>query len=627
MWYNFDVPTRRHFIRYLSASLAAGAGLPLSAAGRAASADVDWFPPLPPRSDANHHLPPGYRADILLRWGDLLGGTDDIDWDPPSMSAAEQAQRFGYNNDFLAYMPLPRGSDNSAHGLLCVNHEYTNTRFMWPDIELLTAARAMTAERTAVEQAAIGHTVVEIAFRDGRWQPLAGRFNRRLTATSAVRISGPAAGHARLRTSADPHGHTANGILNACSGGKTPWGTVLIAEENFQLYFQGNCDDARERRNHARYGVGSSRTYSWWSKHDRRFSVSAEPHEPNRFGWVVEIDPYDPARQPVKRTALGRFKHEAATCALNNDGRVVVYSGDDQAFEYLYRFVSTQRFQSDQPDHNRDLLDDGVLSVARFHADGTLEWLDLVHGNGPLTASNDFHDQGDVMIETRRAADLLGATRLDRPEDVETNPADGTVYAMLTGNPARHADLLDAANPRTNNRFGHVLRLFPPGAPGAQVAHAARAFRWELFLLAGDPAAASHNAFYPGATPENSWLAAPDNCAFDPQGRLWIASDQGRNWRETGFSDGLWACLPAADGQFEFRRFFSAPIGAEVCGPEFTPDGRHLFLAVQHPGVDGLLRSSYTEPATRWPDFDAALPPRPSVLAIRRRDGRTVGSG
>ncbi|MGR8919560.1 MAG: PhoX family protein [Gammaproteobacteria bacterium] len=617
------MPDRRRFIQYLGA--ATGSTLLSRAAPAAARAPQPalGFAGLRHGLDEHHHLPEGYVADVLLRWGDVVTGAP-APWAPPLEQAGEQSRRFGYNNDFIAYLPLPGGG--SRHGLLCVNHEYTNPRFMWPGLNLLKLRAQMTRERTAVEMAAIGHSVVEIGLEGGRWRALRGRYNRRITMDTPVGLSGPAAGHARLVTRADPSGRRARGILNPCAGGKTPWGTVLVAEENFNFVFGGALASASERLNHARYLVGSQNGYPWWPAHFSRFDLAHEPHEPNRFGWVVEIDPFAPDTDPVKRTALGRFKHEAASCVLAADGRVVVYSGDDAQFEYLYRYVSREPYRPGEPAAHARLLDEGDLYVARFFDDGRLEWLRLRYGDGPLTPANGFHDQGEVLIETRRAADLLGATRLDRPEDVEASPVDGVVYAMLTNNTRRAADELDAANPRAHNHFGHVLRLLPPGAPGTGVDHAARSFRWEHFVLAGNPADPAHRADYPGRTGDGGWFVAPDNCAFDPAGRLWIASDQGRDWPRTGMADGLWATRRDASDRYDFRRFFRAPVGAEVCGPEFTPDGCTLFLAVQHPGVDGVPGGSYDAPGTRWPDFVSGQPPRPSVLAIRREDGAEIGS-
>ena len=617
------MPTRRDFIHYLCLSATLPAAASAWATPRLPSAALR-FTAQPHLADATHHVPPGYHAQVLLRWGDAFLDVD-TPWSPATQHATDQARRFGYNNDFVAFLPLPAGSGTSTHGLLCVNHEYTNPHLMWPGLTRDALAQFMDAGRTAIELAAIGHSVAEIRFDGNAWTVERGCYNRRVTADSGVELSGPARGHRRLRTREDPDGTRVAGLLNPCGGGKTPWGTVLIGEENFDVAFSGRTTDPREARNHARYHVGGRRGYAWWARYHDRYRLDREPCEANRYGWVVEIDPYEPDLAPRKLTALGRFKHEAATCALTPDGRLVVYSGDDAQFEYLYRYVSHGRFDPADRAANRVLLDDGELAVARFLADGRLTWLPLRHGSGALTAANGFEDQGDVLIEARRAADLLGATRLDRPEDVETNPADGSVYVMLTNNTARTADAIDAANPRARNRHGHILRLLPPGAPGTLVDHGAEAFAWSVFALAGNRADPNHGAAYPGATDAGDWFTCPDNCAFDPAGRLWIATDQGAAWKDNGIADGLWAWGHDEHDRAVFKRFFRAPFGAEVCGPEFTPDGRTLFLAVQHPGADGLPGTAYDNPATRWPDFDPKLPPRPAVLAIRRDDGGSIG--
>ena len=402
---------------------------------------------------------------------------------------------------------------------------------------------------------------------------------------------------------------------------------MLIAEENFNLYFSGEPEMSDEAANHRRYGIGRARYYAW-ERFDKRFDVTEEPNEPNRFGWMVVFDPYDPASIPVKRTALGRFKHEGATTALTPDGRVVAYSGDDQQFEYLYRFVSAGRFDPKNRTANKNLLDDGILSVARFNADGTLDWLDLAFGRGPLTAANGFRSQADVLIETRRAADLLGATPMDRPEDVEPNPVNGRVYVMLTNNSRRTADKADAANPRGPNRHGHVVELIPPGTEGdhataAQARHDAARFRWEIVLLAGDPGNPEHGArYHPDVAAEGAWLSSPDNCAFDNRGRLWIATDQGTAWQRNKIPDGIYACDLAGSGRALTRLFLSCPTGAEAAGPCFTPDGKTLFMSVQHPGEG----STFDDPSTRWPDFKADTPPRPAVVAIVKIDGGEFGN-
>jgi secreted PhoX family phosphatase len=607
--------TRRKFLSHLGATTLGTLAIP--AAARLPGPSFT-FAEVRRGADRKHHLPPGYHADVLLRWGDpLFDGL--APWRPGVAEPAGDPMRFGFNNDFVAYFPLSAQRQGSHHGLLCVNHEYVTPAMMWPaDGEASAAARAQ-AELTA-----LGHSVVEVRREAAGWRYRRSPRNRRTTGDTPVAITGPAAGHARLRSGYDPHGRTSAGILGACGGGKTPWGTVLIAEENFNVYFSGRSNVPRELVSQERYGVGRGSGFRHWAEHNPRFRADLNPGVVNGYGWIVELDPYDPARIAAKRTALGRCKHESANCVLAPDGRAVVYSGDDGMFEYIYRFVSADRFDPANREKNFSLLDRGTLSVARFADDGSLHWLDLVHGTGPLSADNGFADQADVLIDTRRAADLLGATRMDRPEEIETDPVTGIVYVMLTNNLRRAAGATNAANPRPHNVFGHILRLYPPAAANAAPDHAATDYRWDIALLAGNPRDSRHRASYPVPVSEDGWFAAPDNCAFDPRGRLWVATDQGRSWGLTGTADGLFACRLEAEGG-GIRRFFRAPIGAEVCGPEFTPDGKTLFLAVQHPGVDGIIGASFDRPGTRWPDFDDALPARASVLAITRENGGPIG--
>ena len=445
------------------------------------------------------------------------------------------------------------------------------------------------------------------------------RYNRRVHVGTPMRLSGPAAGHRRLQTNADPTGTAAVGTINNCAGGQTPWGTVLIAEENFHGYFGGDPTKTSEALNYKRYGLKTKSRYSWADHHDR-FNLEKEPNEPNRFGWMVEIDPYDPTSIPVKRTALGRFKHEGANATINRDGRVVVYTGDDQRFDYIYKFVSTGKFNPGDKAANARLLDDGILYVAKFTDDGILTWLPLVWGTGPLTAVNGFDSQADVLIETRHAADLLGATPMDRPEDVEPNPVNGTVYVMLTNNTRRKASQIDAVNPRARNKHGHILEMIPPGR-GADADHAATRFRWEIPLLAGNPKNAADGANYHPDVTEVGWLSTPDNCAFDTKGRLWIATDGAP---KSGVADGVWATDVEGSGRMLTKRFFAAPRGAELCGPCFTPDDRTFFGAVQHPADE--RNSTFANPTTRWPDFKNDMPPRPSVVVVTRKDGGVIGT-
>jgi len=409
----------------------------------------------------------GYDWQVIAAWGDpILPGAKPLD--VHNQTGESQPKQFGYNCDYIAFLPLPSSDPNFERGLLCVNHEYTDTNLMFPGLKTHDDLAALPRETVEAEMAAMGHSVIEVVRQpNGDWKlNQNGQFNRRLTALATpIRISGPAAGHPRLRTSEDPTGRNVVGTLNNCGGGVTPWGTMLICEENFNATFSGSADASSvtsEANNHKRYGIdGISRFSPAWAKHFPRFDIEQEPNEPNRFGWVVEFDPMKPRSRPVKRTALGRCKHEGAGVVTNHDGRVVVYCGDDERFEYVYRFVTRRAFNPDKPRANRNLLDDGTLSVAKFDDDGTVFWLPLVFGTGPLTEENGFESQADVLIETRRAADLLGATPMDRPEDVEPSAVNGNVYVILSNNSKRSAAQTDAANPRPHNDHGHVLELVP----------------------------------------------------------------------------------------------------------------------------------------------------------------------
>jgi secreted PhoX family phosphatase len=583
--------------------------------------------------DETHHVAEGYQADILLRWGDPLF-PDSPPFDPLQQSAAAPLRQFGYNNDYIAFITL---DDQGRRGLLCINHEYTNEEGMFPGLarQDLICFPDMTAELVEIEMAAHGVTIVEIMREGDRWRPvLDSTYNRRISPTDTMMtVDGPAAGHDRMKTNADPSGASILGTLNNCAGGLTPWGTYLTAEENFHGYFwsdlcaaDGNAPaglGGDQAKSYARYGVPG--LWQAWGKFVARFNVDKEPNEPNRFGWIVEIDPSNPQSVPVKHTALGRFRHEGAECILNKDGRVVVYCGDDARFDYVYRFVSDGRYDPDDRGANMRLLSTGTLSVARFDADGSVEWLPLVFGRQWLTPEFGFKSQADVVIDARIAADLLGATRMDRPEDVQPNPVSAKVYVILTNNRERVVGQEDEANPRADNVFGHIIEMTPPDGD-----HAADRFAWEVLVRCGDPAVAEIGALWSPETSDNGWFACPDNAAVDAQGRLWISTDQGDSW-PTGRADGLYALETEGARRRTAKLFFRCPVGAEMCGPCFTPDQETLFVAVQHPATDATDRykgferaSTFADPATRWPDFDPNLPPRPSVLAIRKTGGGKI---
>jgi secreted PhoX family phosphatase len=621
--------SRRGFLQgslAVSAIAATVSPLALLTAGeaRAATGSAFSFAEVEAGVDETHHVAAGYDADVLLRWGDPIFA-DAPAFDPAAQTAVAQARQFGYNNDYVGYVPL---DGSSTHGLLVVNHEYTNPHLMFPGLVTLVEGKItlnpLSREQVDIEMAAHGGSVVEIRKAGGKWQVVPeGALNRRITATTEMEITGPAAGHARLQTNADPSGRRVFGTLNNCAGGVTPWGTYIMAEENFHGYFSGALPEGHaEAANYKRLGLPEG-AYEW-AQHYDRFDVSKEPNEPNRFGYIVEVDVTDPNSVPKKRTALGRFKHEGAESIVAQNGQVVFYLGDDERFDYVYKFVTAGTYDPDDRAANLDLLDAGTLHVARFDADGSFVWLPLVQGEGPLTAENGFASQADVVIATRLAADLLGATKMDRPEDIQPNAVNGKVYVMLTNNTRRTDEQVDAANPRAANAFGHIIELSEAAGD-----FAATSGTWEVLLKCGDPSVAEVGATFSTATTANGWFGMPDNCAVDSLGRLWVATD-GNNPSATGRTDGLWAVDTEGEARATSKLFYRVPVGAEMCGPLFTPDAETAFVAVQHPADggddwEGFGRVSYYEDlSTRWPDFDPALPTRPSVVAITRQGGGKI---
>ncbi|PWJ91326.1 MULTISPECIES: PhoX family phosphatase [Mesorhizobium] len=625
--------SRRGFLRgSLAVSAIAATVSPLALISadeaRAAESSAFAFDELEAGIDDKHHVAPGYDADVLLRWGDPLFA-DSPDFDPTKQSAQAQSRQFGYNNDYVGYLPI----DGSAeHGMLVVNHEYTNPHLMFPGIVKIVEkdgkksaeVAPLSKEQVDVEMAAHGGTIVEIRKDAGKWQVVRdGKLNRRITSSTEMALSGPVAGHDRVKTNADPSGTKVFGTFNNCAGGVTPWGTYVMAEENIHGYFSGELPaDHKEAANYKRLGIPEG-AYEWAAHYDR-FDLAKEPNEANRFGWIVEVDVNDPTSTPRKRTAMGRFKHEGAESIVAKDGRVVFYLGDDERFDYVYKFVTKAAFNPNDHAANKDLLDDGTLHVAKFAEDGSVEWLPIVFGQGPLTAENGFTGQADVLIETRRSADLLGATKMDRPEDIQPNAVNGKVYVMLTNNSKRKADQVDAANPRAENAFGHIIEISEDGGD-----FTAAKGKWEVLLKCGDPSVADIGATFSTATTANGWFGMPDNCAVDSAGRLWVATD-GQGPKATGRTDGLWAVDTEGSARATSKLFFRVPIGAEMCGPLFAPDDQTAFVAVQHPGDGGedweaFGRPSYYEDlSTRWPDFKPDMPVRPSVVAITKQGGGKI---
>ncbi|KRV51356.1 phosphatase [Wenjunlia vitaminophila] len=588
------------------------------------------FTPVAPNTADRVTVPQGYDQNVVIRWGEpILRGAPEFDQN--RQTARAQAMQFGYNNDFLALLDLP---GEPHRQVLVANHEYTDENLMFAGYD---PARP-TREQVEIAWAAHGLSVVVVDEdrRVGRLTPVRRHpLNRRITATTPFEVTGPAAGSPLLRTSADPTGTRVLGTLNNCAGGTTPWGTVLSAEENFNQYFAnaGAVTDPQAKARLARYGMSGAASTRKWEQFDQRFDVTREPNESHRFGYIVELDPYDPESTPRKRTALGRFKHEAAQPRLTADGRPVIYMGDDERFDYLYKFVSDRRVRRGDSraarEHNMTLLDHGTLYVARFTGDspaaeidgtGTLpddgefdgwgEWIPLASGDRSLVPGM---TADEVYVFTRLAADRVGATKMDRPEDVEPSPRTGRVYVALTNNTDRGKAGkagADEANPRNANKHGHVLELTERGDDPA-----ATRFTWTLLLVCGDP---EDPATYFAGFPKDqvSPISCPDNVTFDPHGNLWISTDG----NALGSHDGLFGVAVQGRERGRVRQFLTVPVGAETCGP--VVQDRRVLVAVQHPGeVDG---ASVENPASAWPDGPGGLV-RPAVVAVWRRDGRDIG--
>jgi uncharacterized protein len=567
-------------------------------------------------------VPEGYESQVVIRWGDpLFRRAPEFDVDNQTPQA--QALQFGFNCDFVGFFPLSTShwdlrNRQATRGLLVVNHEYTDGNTMFRDY----VAGQPTRQQVDIELAAHGLTVVEIEFKRHStghgargWSYKFSRYNRRLTAESEFLLTGPAAGHELLKTSSDPTGRRVRGSLNNCAAGKTPWGTVLTCEENFNQYFANNgllADSDPRKAIHARYGLTQGASERRWENFHDRFDISKEPNEPFRFGWVIEVDPLDPDSTPRKLTALGRMKHEAATVVISKRGHAVVYTGDDERFDYMYKFVSEKRVRPGSCSDNLGLLDSGVLYVAKFNDDGTGRWIPLVAGQGALAGRT----QAEILINTRGAADQVGATKMDRPEDIETNPINGKLYCVMTNNTQRGGTGrpgTDATNPRANNRHGHVIELSEDrGDP------ASTTFEWDMFLLCGDPNNPADGAFFGGFEGDVSSVSCPDNIAFDAQGNLWIATDGAPG--TLAKNDGIYAVPVEGQDRGWLRQFLSGPLASEICGPEFTPDNLTLFCAIQHPGEGGKVNN----PVSVWPD--GVSPARPSVIAISNSDDDVIGA-
>ncbi len=653
-------------------------------------------------------VPAGYKAELFVAWGDpIMPGGAPFNGNA-SQTAFDQARQFGMHNDGMHFFPFTGagGVATSDRGILCVNNEYTHEDILFTNGQELSTG-GYTIDKTRKSQIAHGVSVLEARRTAGKWRVVkTSPYGRRIGSNTPCTISGPAAGHALMKaneyvvtdTATTPTGNTTDGTtcfgtVNNCAHGITPWGTYLACEENFNGNFSSDlavptvatgaaATEVSKLNN--RYGISSSGfgVYNW-HKNDERWDPAKNPNEPHLFGWVVEIDPYNPAAKPVKRTALGRFKHESAQYVVDSENNIAFYMGDDERNEYIYKFVCAGKFNPTNKAANRNLLDSGTLYVARFNADLTGEWVALVPGtigaggvalrdNPNFSGIDDAEVLAKILIKTRMAADAVGATQMDRPEWTGARPRiygydEVEVYCTLTNNNRRGgggtissnaADgstaagqarpPVDAANPRADNDYGHIIRWRETGK-----AVTATGFGWDIFVLCGDtittktlaanyvanPAFGTGPANYVGNIVDvpagSADFGAPDGLWFDYYGRLWVQTDQVGDGSGDFVNVGANVMVCADPNTGEMRRFFTGPNKCEVTGVTMTPDGKTMFVGIQHPGEDAL--ASNPTQFSSWPanqfavesDGVTAVPagrPRSSLVVITKDDGGIIGS-
>ncbi len=567
-----------------------------------ASSDPFGFEAVPANSLDTITVPPGYHWRVVAKWGEPMW-SDGAPFDQMTRGSGESQERaFGDNCDGMSLFT------HEGRNVLAVNNEFVNRKIIYGGSG---SGSPENADDVRKGKAGHGVSVVEIAEKDGVWSMVEdSSFNRRITADTPMEITGPARGHDLLKTAADPDGVRSLGTWNNCGNGRTPWGTYLACEENFNGYFSSSDEEIEVGPAFKRYGIGPKDWGYAWATADERFDIARHPNEPNRSGYVVEIDPLAPGSTPKKRTALGRFKHENAEVVLAANGRVVVYMGDDERGEFLYRFVSDGRYV--EGGDNSNLLDSGRLFAARFADGGRGEWAELTPGATGMASA------AEIAIHTRMAASAVGATTMDRPEWVAANPVKAEVYCCLTNNknrgkkPNKGGDPtpVGGPNPRAGNLYGQIVRWRPDGGD-----HLAAGFDWDLFVVAGNPAVHSdENAGSPNVTPDNMFNS-PDGLAFDRRGMLWIQTD-GKYTNKDGFAgQGNNQMLVGDPETGEIRRFLVGPRECEVTGFAWSADRKTVFIGIQHPGEKG---------DSHFPDGGDTAP-RSSVVAIARDDGNAIG--
>lgn len=612
-------------------------------------------------------IPSDYSAYVLFATGDLLNGAG-ADKELNAITGTEMASRAGDHHDGMYFFGLSAAGaldrNSNDRGVIAINFENINQQFLHANGPTADASGVRTvADEVVKEINAHGVGLIEVKKNAGKFEVVAGSaLSRRITPETEMKLAGPVAGSKWVKTKFSTDGLKSRGTLNNCAYGYTPWGTYLTCEENWAFYFD-NASEATPATEYARYGISKSQkgSYRWATAgSDDRFArwqlnpVGADAsadyrNEANTFGWVVEIDPINAAVTPVKRTTFGRMAHECAYPSIVAAGKkFAFYQGDDSRFEYVYKFVPNKAW--DAADANGGIaagdkyLNDGVLYVAKYNADGTGTWIPLVAGTGALTAANGFADQAEVLVKTRAAADAVGATNMDRPEWCSVDHTTGDVYITLTNNDKRgdgKADQIpevvkgkdigvDAANPRAKNAFGHIMRMRETGNDPA-----ATSFTWTIFVFGSPATDASNNL---SALTADNDFASPDGLWNDPRGLMWIQTDNGHT-NDMGklCNNQMLVTIPPSgfDVKPVIKRFLVGPSECEITGIDMTPDGKTMFMNIQHPGeetkaADVNTPANYT---SAWPydRSDATKAgtkvnrPRSATLVITKKDGGVIG--
>ncbi len=595
--------TRRNFLKS-SAAFSAAAFLfgTTTLTPTDAKASSIMFDPVAANTFDDITLPKGFSSQVVVSWGDPMW-TKGKDFDHSTRgTAASQELAYGDNNDGMSLF-----TKNGKH-VLAVNNEYTNRGIIYGARDSKLPENEDDVNKG---KAAHGVSIIEISENNGQWRIIKDSYyNRRITADTEMEITGPARGHDLLKTKADPTGTKSLGTWNNCGNGRTPWGTYLACEENFNGYFSSSNKDFKRTSNMKRYGIKNKDWGYAWASVDERFDISKHQNEPNRSGYIVEIDPFNPNSTPKKRTALGRFKHENAEVTISKTGHIVVYLGDDERGEFLYRFVSKNKY--DPIRDNSNLLEDGSLYVAKFNDDGSGQWLEL----NPTTTG--ISSQAEVCVNTRVGASTVGATTMDRPEWVASNPTKVEVYCALTNNKNRGKKSnaggdntpVNGPNPRQGNKFGQIVRWIPDNED-----HTAKTFKWDLYVVAGNPDV--HTGLDAGSSniKSDNMFNSPDGIAFDKAGNFWIQTDGNYSNKKDFYGMGNNQMLLGDTRSGEIKRFLVGPNECEVTGITWSDDGKTMFVGIQHPGEKGN---------SHWPAGGKSVP-RSSIVAIKRNDGNKIG--